>query len=307
MVVSRHQWLAPADAEFGAALAIEQLMGLQAPARATTVRVMVAELSRIASHLAFLTYPFFAMGDQAFNEEINVARERQRDLLLGLSGNRVHPMLFRVGGVAAAPDDEWLAQARDFARCVDTLAQRLTDVLETTFAPLAGGLAPISADDLDEFGLSGPAAAAAGSNRDIRLTQPYACYAEFADVLREQPRVSNDALGRLLLLAHGIQVSSHIISTLTDRLVADDPPIAVELSKVIKVPQGESVVSTEAPWGEAVWYLTSRGDRTPWRMRRRTPGFANLQALERVLVGVECDAIATVIASLGFTLGEVDK
>lgn len=307
MLASRHQWLSPADAEFGAALAIEQLMGLVAPRRATAIRMLVAELSRIASHLAFLTYPCFATNDTATGEAINRAREQQRNLLLRLTGNRVHPMLVRIGGVASAPDDAWLADIRDFARTTDELAKRLMILLDGPFATLARGLAPVTTDDLDDFGLSGPVAAAAGSNRDVRLTDPYASYADYAPVITDLPCVSNDALGRLLLLAHGIQISNRLINSLADQLAGDDSAIACELSKVLKVPQGESVVSTEAPWGEATWYLTSRGDRTPWRMRRRTPGFANLQALERLLVDVETESVPAVIASLGFTIGEVDK
>lgn len=306
MLASRHQWHSPADAELGAAMAIEALLGLEPPPRAVAIRTLLAELARIASHLASLTFVAWHQNSPVLNE-IESAREGLRVLTWRLTGNRVHPMAVRVGGVSADVDDAWCDSALSKYESLVIIAERLNDLVDGF--GVGHDLAPIPSTLVDEFGLSGPVAKAAGFVRDARINPGYGAYSlpGIRAILCEVPARSNDASGRFAVLADEISTSAAVSRALIDLLATLDGPITVKLSKVIKAPDGEIITSTAAPWGESQWHISSRADRTPWRVRLRTPGFANLQATERLLDGVAADHIATVIASMGYASGDVDK
>lgn len=306
MLANRHDWHAPFAGELSVALAVEELLGLVVPPRAVWLRMLLAEHTRIASHLGFLGWWTRRIPDGLLPSGASVtqAREALRKQLLSLTGNRVHPMITRIGGLAVDASPDWLAAELTAISPAVQLAQELLAA-----GPVAGTAAPVSAEVVAGYGLSGPVARAAGVARDVRVDTPYLDYETlFAQAARpEIPSVTNDASGRLALLAHEVIDSAALIAETVEHLAGLAGPIEVPLPKVIKVPEAETFVATEAPLGRAGCHLVSRGQPTPWRLRLRTPSSATVSALPAILPGCPVEQLEAVLASLGYVVGDVDK
>jgi len=108
-------------------------------------------------------------------------------------------------------------------------------------------------------------------------------------------------------MADEMIISARLVRACADRLATTGGPVAVRLGKIIRLPEGQAYSSVEAPLGIAGVYLSSRGEKTPWRLRLRTPSFSNLASLESVLVGVEVRSLEAALASVGYVVGDVDK
>lgn len=301
MLANRHDWHAPFAGELSVALAVEGLLGLVVPPRAVWLRMLLAEHTRITSHLGFLGWWARRFPD---GPAIHPAREALREQLLSLTGNRVHPMITRIGGLAVDASPEWLAAE---LTAIGPAVQVAHDLLSA--GPVAAAVTPVSAEIVAGYGLSGPLARAAGVPRDVRLDTPYLDYAALLS-LATRPAVrpvTNDAAGRLALLAYEVIDSAGLITEMVEHLDGLDGPIEVPLPKVIKVPEAETFVATEAPLGRAGCHLVSRGQPTPWRLRLRTPSAATVSALPAILPGCPVEHLEAALASLGYVVGDVDK
>ena len=109
------------------------------------------------------------------------------------------------------------------------------------------------------------------------------------------------------MLAEELAISASLIIACIDRLEELPGPVSVKLGKIIRVPEGEAYSAIEAPLGIAGVFLVSRGEKTPWRLKLRTPSFNNVSSLERVLVGVRTEALEATLASIGYVVGDIDK
>ena len=272
MLADRHDWLAAFSGELSLTLTVENAMRLTAPPRAVVLRTLLAEYARLHSHLSFLSH--LAAGDV----EIRLwdAVERLRVGLLAWTGNRVHPMINRVGGLSSDAPDGWLDSLDDLLDDVARLSADLRAILAGT--QRFRGLAPLDAAVCQEFGLSGPVARAAGLDLDRRASG----YLAYGSVFRPiEVREAGDAEARFAVLIDEVGTSVDMIRVA--RSVADTSPgeVSSKLSRRLKVPEGEHVTDIEAPWGIASCLMVSRGGPTPWRVALRTPSFANLSALER--------------------------
>lgn len=302
MLADRHDWQASFSGELVAAMACEQAMGLTAPPRAVWLRTLLAEVARVGSHLAFLSWAGHSLRDAELSASIRRSRDDQRNLLLRLSGNRLHPMLSRLGGLAADVDDEWLSE-------LDAWSGRVAGIdLAGAVArlELPDGLGHIDQNSINSHGISGPAARASGARADLRRAPGYLAYSELE---WPAPRTidSGDAKGRFAQLAVEIGESLALISQCAARLASVSGPVDVKLSKIIKLPDSETWLSIEAPLGVAGIHVVSRGGTTPWRFALRTPTFATVNALQSALVGTPREHLDAVIASLGWTIGDLDK
>jgi NADH-quinone oxidoreductase subunit D len=307
MLADRHDWQAPFAGELLVALAGEQLLGLQVPVRATWLRTLLAEHTRILSHLGFLSFVAHLLRRPG---ETAAVRERLRDQTLALTGNRIHPMICRIGGLAADARQDWL---RDEAQLMGTVA-KLADELGSQiggpeFEQHTLGVAPLSASVIFAYGVSGPAARSSGVDLDLRRTAPYLGYSELPESTPPvKPRAAGgDAQSRFLVWADELASSAALVRACTDRLLELPGPVAVRLGKVVKLPEGETYVAIEAPLGMAGCFLVSRGEKTPWRLKLRTPSFANVASLESLLVGVRVDQLEGALASMGYVVGDVDR
>lgn len=293
MLADRHDWHAPFSGELVVALACEELMGLEVPERARWLRTLLAEHTRMLSHLGFLSWV------ESDGSTLGL-RERLRSQTRDLSGNRIHPMLNRIGGLAADAGPDWLAAEERLAADIAAAA----DALEFVIDGLPSGVAPVADDVVAAYGLSGPIARAGGRGVDLR--PGYLAYAELDVDL--DPQVSDsDARGRLRVLARELAISARLVTGCAQRLRAMSGPVSVKLPKIVKLPDAETYRCVEAPLGVAGVFLVSRGEKTPWRLRLRTPSFATVSAFEAVLPGCRVPDLELALASLGWVIGDVDK
>jgi NADH-quinone oxidoreductase subunit D len=305
MLADRHDWQAPFFGELAVALACEQMMGLAVPDRAVWLRTLLAEHTRILSHCGFLSYvPYRIPGDAG----IRRLREELRTQTLRLTGNRIHPMATRVGGLAVDADEVWLRAERAVAERAAQVAERVLSMIDSApFASLTSGVASLDEDAIRQFGVSGPAARASGIDLDLRIQRPYLAYGELGGLITPPVRRWGDAQSRLGVLGEELASSASLIIACINRLQELPGPVSVKLGKIIRVPEGELYLAIEAPLGIAGVFLVSRGEKTPWRLKLRTASFNNISSLEQVLVGVPTEALEATLASIGYVVGDIDK
>jgi NADH-quinone oxidoreductase subunit D len=305
MLADRHDWHAPFFGELTIALVCEQMMGLAVPDRAIWLRTLLAEHTRILSHCGFLSYvPHRIPGDPGLRR----LREELRNQTLRLTGNRIHPMATRIGGLAVDADDAWLHAERQIAAHATRVAEAVLTMIESPlFGGLTSGVGLLDLKTIQHFGVSGPAARASGVDLDLRLQLPYLAYPHLADLMTPPVRRSGDAQSRLGVLAEEMAISASLMIACIDRIRDLPGPVSVKLGKIIRVPEGEAYLAIEAPLGIAGVFLVSRGEKTPWRLKLRTPSFNNVSSLERVLVGVRTEALEGTLASIGYVVGDLDK
>lgn len=301
MLADRHDWLASFSGELVVTQAVESAMRLTPPARAVWLRSLLAEYARIHSHLSYVSHLATVEGHEAVEGEVWATVDALREGLLQWSGNRVHPMLCRVGGLSADVPDGWLADLPARLSPVAGLVDRLGAALADS-GDRFRGLAVVDDALCRAYGLSGPVARSCGLDLDRRRTGHLA----EVGVLEPAPtRTAGDAHARFEVLLDEIRASTRMVLALADGLPAGE--VSTRLARRLKVPEGEHVAEVEAPWGIAGVLLVSRGGPTPWRLSLRTPTFACVSALERLLVGARPDQVGDVVASLGYGIGDLDK
>jgi NADH-quinone oxidoreductase subunit D len=305
-LANRHDWQAPFAGELGAALTIEHALRLTPPPRATWLRTVLAEHARLHSHLGFLSVvPAKLAPDAALARRVHTAREALREQLADLSGNRVHPMVCRLGGLSVDADPQWLEAETELAETIRTLASELRTHL--VHAELPKAVAVIGPDLARTYGLTGPAARAAGIDTDLRRHAPYLAYADL-----EVPPIPvsdhpGDAVSRLVAWADELATTSTLLVSAVQGTARTDGPVSVKLPKVMRVPVGDTYLAHEAPLGRAGWWLVSRGEKVPWRLKLRTASFSHMAALEAVLPGTRATDLPLAIASVGYVVGDLAK
>ncbi len=312
MLADRHDWQAPAASELAIACACERLLGLEVPERAQWLRTLLAEHTRILSHLGFLGYLWTRA---AADSPTVLLRERLRRQLQSLTGNRVHPMINRLGGLAADADADWLEGEVEVCEAADRVAAEASELLRDDRLWSAPADLPLLTPAMVKaYGVTGPAARSAGVRLDLRRQRPYLAYGSLTGQLTGQPatgssggRPDGSAAARFAALAGEVVQSGHLIRACVERLHQLPGPVAVRLGKIVKLPEGEIYLATEAPLGQAGCYLTSRGEKTPWRLKLRTPSFNNVSALQALLVGVRLADLELMLASTGYVVGDIDK
>lgn len=303
MLADRHAWLSAFCSEIGVVVGVERALGLAPPMRAQHVRILLAELTRIAHHLAFLA-PLPGGLPARWREHAWAWRGEVLGLMEAATGQRVHPMFCQVGGVRADVPQTWVDQVRaatDRWRGIDLRAGGLAEVLATDLDRVA----TLSADEAQTYGASGPVARASGVDLDLRRDDPTLPYpAGFTVPLA----TSGDAAARIDLLVEEITVSVGLVAWAADRLAeSEGEPVSVRLPKVVRVPEGSRYTWTDCPGGINGYLIVSRNDRTPWRMKLRSAGFGNAAALGAALPGTPVTALPAAVASFLLVCGDVDR
>lgn len=303
-LANRHDWQASFVGELGATLVCETALGLEPPVRATWLRTLLAEYARVSSHLAFLSaVPDSLVPEPGVSARLRSVRAGLRTLAAAHSGNRVHQMVVRLGGVSLDLPRGWPDTA--VALCGEAAAVA-TEIDALVAAADLPRVAVLDRATAAAYGVTGPAARACGVDLDLRRLRPYLAYEEVTVPVADAP-TEGDAVSRLRWWAAEVVATAGLVAEVARRLDTVDGPVGVKLPKVIRVPEGETYVATEAPLGHAGWWLVSRGDKVPWRLKLRTPSFANLSALEAVLPGTPTEAVPLAVASLGYVVGDVAK
>ncbi len=305
-LANRHDWQAPFAGELGAALTIEEALRLTPPPRATWLRTVLAEHARLHSHLGFLSViPAKLAPDAAAAHRVHAAREALREQLADLCGNRVHPMVCRLGGLSVDADRRWLDAEARLAETISALASELRALLPA--AGLPERVAVIDPVLARTYGVTGPAARAAGIDTDLRRSAPYLAYADLDVPTIPVTDHPGDAVSRLLAWTHELGSTSILLSAAVERTSRTDGPVSVKLPKVMRVPVGDTYVAHEAPLGRAGWWLVSRGEKVPWRLKLRTASFSHMAALEAVLPGTRAADLPLAVASVGYVAGDLAK
>ncbi|MFC5907025.1 NADH-quinone oxidoreductase subunit D [Streptacidiphilus monticola] len=310
MLANRHDWLSAFSNELGVVLAVERMLGMEVPERATWTRTLLAELNRVLNHLMFLgSYPLELGGItpifHAFDE-----RERLQAVMEEASGGRMHYMFNRVGGLKEDLPAGWYERVRGAvaavrARC--DVFERLVGGNEI-FRARTAGVGVLTADQVHAYGVSGPIARASGVDFDLRRDEPYLAYGELADVLRVPVRTAGDCLARFEVLLEQLENALDLADACLDRLAQLPPgPVNQRLPKVLKAPEGATYAWTENPLGINGYYLVSRGDKTPWRLKLRSASFNNVQVLSELLPGTLVADMVAILGSMFFVVGDIDK
>ncbi|WP_405069571.1 NADH-quinone oxidoreductase subunit D [Kribbella sp. NBC_01510] len=312
VLANRHDWLSAFANELGVVIAVERMMGLEVPVRAVWLRTLLAELNRILNHLMFLgSYPL-ELG--AITPVFYAFREREtiQAVMEELSGGRMHYMFNRVGGLKEDLPYGWLGRAAGASAAVRKRLPDIEDIVlgNEIFRARTVGVGRLSPELVSQYGVSGPIARASGVDADLRRDEPYLGYDELLrdGVLRVVTRTDGDCFSRFSVLLEQVKVSLDLVDACLDKLSAlPAGPINVRLPKILKVPEGQTYAWTESPLGINGYYLVSRGDKTPWRLKLRSASFNNISALPALLPGTMIPDMIAILGSMFFVVGDIDK
>lgn len=298
-LANRHEWLSAFSGEVGVAQLVEQALRMEVPQAAQHLRTLLLELNRITSHLAFLAG--FTWMNSGISDEFTAQREKFVTHTQSFTGSRMHPMITRFGGLTHAPSIQWLDELRTLASKYATPTDARTDT--ETF--LGWGI--ITRDEAVTYSLSGPVARASGYEIDLR-TRPsglsYAACNSFSSTATQ----SGDVAGRLQTLMAEVEISCATIVELVELCIQNSgQEVNVLLPKVLRVPEGEYVHEIETPLGIASWFLVSRGDKMPHRLKLRPASLHTVLALPIALKNESIEHLPAIIASMPFVAGDVDR
>ena len=304
MLANRHDWLSAITSEVTMALAVETLLGLTVPPRATWLRTCLCEINRVMAGLLHLagaaTLP--RRGVAASEVPGMTARESWQGLVERISGGRIHAMVTRIGGLAADTPDGW---DDDVAAAIRLTREQLPALSALALQAVAGdSVGVLSTADARAYAVSGPTARASGLDIDLRRDAPLLAYGDLSDVLRVITRTEGDATARYFVLAEQINADLTLIEACLDRMPAGE--IAVPLPKVVRAPEGVSYARLEAVGGINGVLIVSTGDTTPWRVRLRTASYANAQAMAAALPGTAVTDLPAAIGSFLTVVGDID-
>ncbi len=328
--VTRMDYLSPLHNEMVFAMAVEELLGIEIPERAVWIRMLMAELNRISSHLLFMATNGMDVGAVS----MMIYGWRERELVLAffekVTGLRMNHNFFRPGGSAADLPDGW---RDDVLGLLDALPSRLDeyDTLLTgqpIFTQRTQGVGVITPEQAIALSATGPTLRSAGVEWDLRRNMPYFHYdqVEFDVVVGTYGDAFDRYAIRLNEMRESLRIVRQILDVMPsgpyrtlDKKVTPPPRGRIDESmealihhfkiftEGFKVPEGEVYVAVESPRGELGCYLVSDGTSKPYRLHIRGPSFVNLQSLPTMLRGgLIADAVA-VISSIDPVMGEVDR
>jgi NADH-quinone oxidoreductase subunit D len=312
VLANRYDWLSAFSNELGVVLAVERMLGMEVPVRAVWIRTLLAELQRVLNHLMFLgSYPI-ELG--AITPIFYAFREREtiQAVMEEVAGGRVHYMFNRVGGLKEDLPAGWLGRVASAVGAVRGRLGQIEDLVlgNEIFRARTRGVGVLSPELIEAYGVSGPIARASGVDFDLRRDEPYLAYDELlADgVLRVTTRPEGDSHARFGLLLDQVKVSLDLADACLDRLRSlATGPVNVRLPKILKPPEGSTYAWTENPLGLNGYYLVSRGEKTPWRLKLRSASFNNIAVLPELLHGCLVADMVSILGSMFFVVGDIDK
>jgi NADH-quinone oxidoreductase subunit D len=305
-LINRIDWLGSFANEVPFILAAEKLMGIEATPRAQHIRTILFELSRIANVSLFLgdlgvqlgavTPVFFAFRD----------REYVLNLIESATGGRFHPNFDRIGGLKEDLPAGFIDETHNVMKKLRRFCDEIEDLLfgNEIFQSRTRGIGVIPRDVALQYGLSGANLRASGIDWDLRRDQSLPMAWDKAD-WKVITHPDGDSFARCWVRLQEVRESTRIVDQLLDTIPSG--PVMVKVPKIIKVPEGEAWVSTENPLGEMGYYVVSRNELGPFRVKIRSASFNNISIVPWVLKGVYVPDIITILASLYFILGDIDR
>ncbi len=330
VLTDRFDYLSPLVNNLSYCLAVEKLLGLEIPPRGQYLRVILAELTRLESHLMWLGSQANDIG--AITPLLYTFREREGllDLFEMAGGSRMHTSYIRIGGLLRDVPPEFIPKVKSFCEAFPRLMKDYEGLLTKNriWQMRTRGVGVISAEEAINLSLSGPMLRGSGVKHDLRKASPYSGYDQFEfDIPVEK---EGDVYARYLVRLEEMRQSINILRQAVEKLPSGPinagvpqvvPPekqrVGSDIESLIhqfhimvegfKVPAGEVYSSVESPRGELGYYICSDGSGKPYRIKVRTPSFVNLQVLVPMIKGRLIADIMSVIGSIDIILGDVDK
>ena len=329
-LTDRIDYLAPLSNNLCYALAVEKLMQIEIPEHAQWARVMLAELTRLNSHLVWLGTHAIDIG--AMSVFLYCFREREEILRIFemCSGQRMMTSYIRPGGLALALPRGWQNRVKKFIDVFPSRIDEYEDLLTNNkiWIGRTKGVGFISVEDMLDLGITGPMLRAAGVDYDARKKFPYSSYEKFD--FKVPTRTENDVYARYLCRLEEMRQSAKIIKQVVagippGRHQADVPNMTLPdrekmktqmealiyhfkiVTEGYRVPAGEAYQVIESPRGEVGYYIVSDGTSKPYRCHVRGPSFGNLQAVPKLIEGTLIADVIAAIGSMDFVLGDCDR
>jgi NADH-quinone oxidoreductase subunit D len=324
----RMDYLAAMNMNLGWALAVEKLMKYQVSEKARHLRVLIAEMGRIASHLVGMGAYGLDLG--TFSPFLYAFREREKilDLFEEACGARLTYSYITVGGLTADLPPGWLGRCEAFLDQFEPIIKEYHALLTTNaiFVKRTANIGVMSRELAIEYGCSGPVLRGSGVDQDMRrdgeaiYTAMYDGYAFEVAVMKdghyprdhEYPPVPADAvLGdcwhRFFVRMLEVVQSMDLVRQAIDRYSACKGPLGEPLKLAEKIPAGDAYLETEAPKGQMGFYLVSDGSAIPWRVRARSSSFSNLAVAPELCRGCLIADVPAIVGSLDIVMGEIDR
>ena len=332
-ITDRMNYLSPLCNNVAFALAVEKLLGIEAPKRAQYLRVLMCELSRIADHLLAIGMQAVDVG--AFTVFLYGFRIREKiyGLFEMVCGARLTTSYTRVGGLMRDVPDDFDAVCREVLAEIPTAMEQIDGLLthNRIWLDRTRNIGVITPEQAISYGLTGPIARATGIDYDIRVKEPYSCYEDFTFdvIIGENGDVYDRYMVRFYEVWESIKICGQVLDKLPSGPVNVDAdtkytlPPRNEIFNSIEAlihhfevtmenrgftpPVGETYVPTESPNGELGYFIVSDGGREPYRVRTRPPSLINFSVFPEIMPGQTISDIVAVLGSLNIIAGELDR
>ncbi|MBI5571618.1 MAG: NADH dehydrogenase (quinone) subunit D, partial [Desulfomonile tiedjei] len=311
-------------------LTVEKLAGIDVPDRVKVIRIMLSEFFRIASHLVF--YGTFAQDLGAMSPVFFMFNDRERvfDIIEAVCGGRMHPMWFRIGGVAQDLPKGWDGLVREFLSYMEPRLKEYDDLVmgNRIFKARTQGVARYTVDEAIEWGVTGPGLRATGLEWDFRKKRPYSGYdqLEFDIPIGNNGDCYDRCAVRVEEMRQSLRIIEQCLNNMPEGPYKADHPLAVpprkdrtmqDIETLIThflavswgpvIPPGEAFCGIEATKGNNGYYLVSDGNSSAYRCRIRTPSFPHLQMIPVVVKGLPVADLVAFLGSIDYVMADVDR
>ena len=305
-LINRIDWLSSFANEVPFIAGAEQLMGIEAPPRALYIRTILTELSRIATFILFLGEMGLQVG--ALTPAFYGFRDREHilNLIEGATGGRFHPNFNRIGGLKEDLPWGWVNETRSAMKTVFDACDTFEDLVagNEIFEARTRSIGIIPPELGASYGVSGSNLRASGVDWDLRRDgKQYLVYPELDFKVWTHP--DGDSFARYWVRLEETRESARMVLQMLHQLPSG--PIMAKVPRIIKVPAGEVWVETENPLGQMGYYVVSKGATGPFRVKIRSASFSNVSILPWLLKGTFVADVVTILASLYFILGDIDR
>ena len=305
-LINRIDWLGSFANEVPFILAAEKLMEVEAPPRAQWIRTALFELSRIANITLFLGDMAVQLG--ALTPVFMAFRDREFVLnqIEAVTGGRFHPNFDRIGGLKDDLPQGWIDDTKQAMEKIRDFCDEFEELVlgNEIFQARSRGIGIVPPAVGLSYGLSGANIRASGVDWDLRRDGHEALAYDQVD-WKVWTHPDGDSFARYWVRLQETREATHIVDQLLDGLPSG--PIMAKVPRIIKVPAGEAYATTENPLGEMGYYIVSKGDLVPFRVKIRSASFSNISITPWLLKGVYVPDIITILASLYFILGDIDR